>query len=110
MQKICERCGQLKNMMSWEKKCYKCMKEEALEKIQQNIKDAEPDEEVDTWSDDYVICPYCGYAMETNVNYEDLSEIYEEGDHDVECPECEKCFRLTTSVSYSWETEKIKEG
>ena len=108
MLKICKRCGQLKEMMSFENKCYKCTKEEALEKIQQNIKDAEPDETVDTWSDDYMICPYCGCAMEM-LSYDETPEMYEEGDHDVECPECERYFRLETSVSYSWETKKIKE-
>lgn len=110
MKKICKRCGKEKEMMSWENMCFQCRKEETLEKTQAAIREAAPDESVDTWSDDYVICPYCGAAMETNLGYEDFPEIYEEGDHELECEECEKTFILNTHVSYSWETEKKKDG
>ena len=56
------------------------------------------------------ICPYCGCALPTDLGYEDFPEIYEEGDHKLTCPECDKDFRLTTRVSYSWETERIKDN
>lgn len=104
--KICERCGKQKRMMSWERICFQCMKAEELERVQERVRAAEPDETPDTWSSDYVICPYCGEAMDTNVGYEDFPEIYEDGDHQVECPECGKVFTLETSVSYTWETRK----
>lgn len=78
--KICERCGKPKRMMSWERTCYQCLKEENLERTQKAVREAGPDEEVDTWSDDYVICPYCGEALETNLGYEGFPEIYEEGE------------------------------
>lgn len=110
MTKICERCGKSKRMMSWERICYQCIKEENLEKTQEAVREAGPDEIVDTWSDDYVICPYCGEALETNLGYEDFPEIYEEGEHELECPECEKKFILNTYISYSWETEKAAEA
>lgn len=106
MIKICERCGKPKRMMSWERACYQCLKEKNLEQTQRTVREAGPDERVDTWSDDYVICPYCGEALRTDFGYEDFPEIYEEGSHSLECPACGKNFTLNTSVSYSWETEK----
>lgn len=108
--KICERCGKPKRMMSWERTCFQCMKEEDLERIQEAIAGAGPEEAVDTWSDDYVICPYCGEALETDVGYEDFQEIYEEGSHKLDCPECGREFILNTHVSYSWDTEKAPEA
>ncbi len=109
MKKVCECCGkEFIAFLSWDTKCYKCEKLEHLKKIQDSINEAEPDEKVDTFSTDYVVCPYCGNGMETDLGYEDFPEIYEEGDHEIECPECENTFILNTSVSYSWETEKLK--
>ena len=106
---ICKRCGKeryiYKNQM-----CCKCNEELQQEKIKKDFDDfyeqAEDGEEFDTWSSDFVICPYCGYAIPTDFGYEDFPEIYEDGDHDLECPECEKTFVLETSVSYSWETTR----
>lgn len=109
MKKVCECCG--KNFtawLPWDTKCCKCERLEDLKKIQDAIKTAEPGEKINTFSTDYVICPYCGNGMETNCGYEDFPEIYEEGDHEIKCPECEKLFILSTSVSYSWETEKAE--
>jgi uncharacterized Zn-finger protein len=104
--KICERCGKNKLMLSWESLCYECQKIVELEKIQANILEATDDEEVDTFSSDYVICPYCGEAMDNCYGYEDFPELYEEGDHLVTCPNCDKEFVLETSISYYYETHK----
>ncbi|MCM1167094.1 MAG: hypothetical protein NC401_13900 [Ruminococcus sp.] len=109
MKKICSRCGKEREMLSWENTCWACSKLNALEQTQAAIRAAEHDEMVDTRSDDYIICPYCGAALETDVGYADFPEIYEEGDHELECEECGKTFVLNTIVSYSWETEK-KDG
>ncbi len=109
MKKVCKECGEIKEMFSWEDHCSSCRKKIALEKVQADIEEAKTTgEEVDTWSDDYVICPYCGHAHETCLGYEDFPEIYEEGSHKVECDECGKTFELETSVSYSWETGKVE--
>ncbi len=106
MKKICERCGKEANLLSWETKCYKCMKIEALEAVQEAIRTAEPGEEIDTYSSDYVICPYCGEATDASDWGSYDYEIYEDGDHECECGECGNTFVLTTSISYSWETSK----
>ena len=104
--RICERCGKPSRMMSWDRICFQCKKDEALERAQESVRTADPEEEPDTWSSDYVICPYCGEAMDTDVGYEDFPEIYEDGTHEVECPECGRVFTLETSISYTWETKK----
>lgn len=107
---ICARCGKEKHIYGNHKYCMKCEQELEQEKIQQEFKDfyekAEEDEEFDTYSTDYVICPHCGYAIPTDFGYEDFPEAYEDGDHEITCPECDKNFILETSVSYSYETRK----
>ena len=57
VKKKCKRCGKEKNMMSWETMCYEGMKLKALEETQTAIREEEPGENVDTWTNDYVICP-----------------------------------------------------
>lgn len=59
----------------------------------------------DTWSDDYVICPYCGEAYEPVYDPE-RSEYWNDGIYDIECDECGKTFELDTTVTYSWETAR----
>lgn len=106
----CKRCGKEKWLMDKTNMCVKCSQEVEQEKIKREFDEfneqAEPDEEFDTWSSDFVICPHCGYAIPADVSYEDFPEIYEEGGHELTCPECNKDFILETSVSYSYETRK----
>lgn len=106
MLKTCKRCGKQALMMSWEDTCFSCRKEEALENIQTAI---EVGDDIDTWSSDYVICPYCGSAIDArSLGYCDFPQAYTDGDHELVCDECGKTYRLTTSVSYSWETERVE--
>ena len=78
MKKTCDSCGKVCDMLSWETTCYSCVKRKELERMQESI-----------------------------LGYEDFLEIYEEGYHKMECPECERTFELETNVSYSWETKKL---
>ncbi len=103
MLKECKVCGKKVNMLSWENTCASCCKKQELKRIQKEIQDGE---DADTFSTDYVVCPYCGYAYMTNLGYEDFPEIYEDGDHDMTCDNCGKDFVLETTVSYSRETRK----
>lgn len=108
MKKICQECGKERYFtFSWEQRCITCQKKLDLKNIQDAIRNNE--EDVDTGSSDYVICPYCGEEMETCYGYEDFPEIYEEGEHEIECPECERTFILESSCSWYYETKK-KEG
>lgn len=107
MEKICPGCGKKRNFLfSWEKLCYTCNKEKELKEIQKAIRNGE---DPGTCSSDYVICPYCGTGIETNYGYEDFPELYEEGEHEIDCPECEKTFIMETSISYYYETRKVEE-
>lgn len=109
----CKRCGKERWVWDADGICSTCHQEIKQEKIQKDFddfyKDAEEGETFDTYSTDFVICPYCGYAIPTDYGYEDFPEAYEDGDHEIDCPECKKTFVLETAVSYSWETKK-KEG
>ena len=104
MIKTCERCGKQKNMMSWETMCYSCCKEKELERIQQAIEDGESP---DTSSSDYAICPYCGTPHE-QLSYGETPEMYAEGTDEMQCDTCEKFFKVHTTVSYYWRTEKLE--
>jgi hypothetical protein len=56
-------------------------------------------------------CPFCsGKALDTEYGYEDFPELYEEGDHELECSGCGKTFIMETMVSYSYETRKPDES
>lgn len=101
MKKICARCGKLKEMFLWEDYCYQCEKEQALERQQENIRTGES---VDTYSTDYVICPYCGDAIEVMIEQD---KYFTAGNSEQVCDECGKKFALNTEVSFSWQTERI---
>lgn len=108
MKKICENCQKVKDMLPFENKCYSCIKLEALERSRDSI--ANPDDYggIDTFSEDYVICPYCGDAVEVDIGYEEFPELYEDGDHELECDGCGKKFILETSVSYYYKTRRLE--
>lgn len=107
MKKICKICGEEKAMLSWENTCTACQRKADLAQVQQDIRDGETD--ADTSSSYYIICPYCGYAMDTCYGYEDFPELYEEGEHEIECPECEKTYIMETNISYDYETRRTDE-
>lgn len=102
---LCERCKKKMTTFSWETMCYQCQKEHALEVAVEAIKNGE--EDADTYSTDYVICPYCGNAISTDYGYEDFPELFIDGDHELTCEECGKDFVLETSISYYYETRKV---
>lgn len=105
--KICKCCGKEYNtLFSWENLCYSCQIEKEKDDISQAIRDG--DENVDTGSSHWVFCPYCGEPMSTEWGYCDFPELYIEGDHMVECPECEKTFILESSCSWYYETRKVE--
>lgn len=73
------------------------------EKVQENIESN--NFEIDN---DYIICPYCGYKKkaEYETYFGDCCpDVYEEGEEDVNCPECGKTFLLTKELSWEYRTE-----
>lgn len=65
MEKVCKRCGKIAQMMSFEDYCYACLIQNELERVQLSVKEAKTGENPDTYSSDFVICPYCGCALQT---------------------------------------------
>ena len=109
MDKICERCGKKFYGLSWDRLCYSCMKEDNLEKTQAAIRSGDEDNlYLDTFSEDYVICPWCGDAVEFQPGWDSCPEHYEEGFHDMICENCGKKFELKIMCSWSCETQKLE--
>lgn len=118
--KYCKECG--KQLPEWEahqhsddtkewgdpnKLYYLCWKHENEFRLKDMKERIQSGEEENPYSDilgsDGYYCPHCGEYFEVYDDY----ELYTDGDHDMTCPECGKNFVLTTSVSYSFETEKM---
>lgn len=55
------------------------------------------------FANDQPKCPHCG--DECDVSENDWWHLYEEGEHDVTCPNCEHDFTVYTRVSYTFSTE-----
>lgn len=51
-----------------------------------------------------VKCPHCGEDMEPGRF--DMNRLYEEGEHEVDCPRCDQAFKVHTHVSFSFSTDK----
>jgi hypothetical protein len=58
----------------------------------------------DFWGVSHPKCPHCGEVC--NVSANEWWKLYEEGEHEVECPHCEGEFTVSTSVSYSFDTSQ----
>ncbi len=101
--KICKCCGKLKPMLSGETMCYQCRINKEVTDAKEAIAEGE---EPETGSSHWVICPYCGEGMDVCYGCGDFPELYEEGEHDIECPECGRMFIMETTISYYYETRK----
>jgi len=49
-------------------------------------------------------CPHCGYDFNDLTDY---YEIYEEGEHELECPNCDLAFDVSTHVEVTFSTDYI---
>lgn len=49
-------------------------------------------------------CPHCGF--ECSVSNQEWFHLYEEGEHDVECPMCDLGFTVSVHVSFSFNTDE----
>lgn len=89
---------------------YKAVKEKWLKRQQETILNREEydEDEIDTFSSDYVICPYCGNAIDlSNCCYDDMPEKYTEGMHSMTCRACGKDYELEAICSWSYETKRV---
>lgn len=100
----CERCGEQINVCSWEQKlCYSCVKKKHAEEIKDSILHGG---EVGTDCEDEIYCPYCGEEVGLEP-CDDGDVLYTEGDHEVECPHCERLFVVNTTVHCFYDTRRI---
>ena len=104
MQGKCKECGRETYLDERMGLCYSCLAIEKKRNLIKQNKEALETDELDTWSDEYVICPYCGMPIEPDIDDRDL---YQDGDTTHECPYCGKLFKVEVSVKVIWETEKI---
>lgn len=100
MDKACAICGKIKNMLSWETKCYSCQISEHKKEIASEIQNGEI---IETDCEDEIYCPWCGACYEPS-DWD--GAMYEEGEHEEVCDECERPFEITVNVSYSYDTKR----
>ena len=55
-------------------------------------------------SDTFAKCPHCGH--EGDVNDNEWFQLYDEGDHDIECPACGEDFVVTSVAHFTFETDE----
>lgn len=81
----CKQCGKKYNL-AWMNGglCEECFRKQKLEEARQSIKEGEPD----TFSDDYIICPYCGEAFEPDPSVKTEVPIKVNGETFNYCPHC----------------------
>ncbi len=103
MLKTCKICGKQREMMSWENTCFQCNEEKHYKELKEEILSGET---ASTSCEDKIVCPHCGEIQEYDA---DDYEVYEDGDHVMQCHDCEKYFRLTVSVSYYYDTEILND-
>mgnify|MGYP001851664449 CR=1 FL=1 len=101
----CEKCGK-EDEFAWMNGglCADCFRKKKLDDIRTSIDEGEPD----TFSSDYIVCPYCGNAIDAE-DLVDYPELYEDGEHELLCEECSKTFKVDTMVSYEWETHRMED-
>lgn len=54
-------------------------------------------------SDDGPACPHCGHVNKAS---DSNGRLYEEGEHDKTCENCEQEFVVDVSISYAWYSSK----
>lgn len=56
----------------------------------------------ENYSEDYLICPYCGWKHDT-----DEAFFFDEDFDEYDCENCGKRFLVDTNVVWSWKTAKL---
>lgn len=50
------------------------------------------------------VCPHC--ARECRIDHEEWWHLYEEGEQEVACPQCDGKFTVSTAVEYRFSTDE----
>ena len=65
------------------------------------------DEGNETWlfyGNDNPVCPHCGVIF--NLQKQEADNIYEEGEHEIDCAKCGQPFRVTTRIQHLFDTDE----
>jgi len=106
---VCLSCGkhtsELGTMNRWGTlggfRCQDCEEKRIQSEIENFQKEHEEDDY--QYSNDGVICPYCGYLHKPD---SESSYFYNDGDENIECSNCGNEFNIETYISYSYTTTK----
>ena len=50
------------------------------------------------------LCPFCDYSMDINAS--ELFQLYEDGDHELNCPNCAKLVKVQSNVTFDFSTDE----
>ena len=96
--KSCPICGK-HQILDWEQMCYSCSQKRYDEQIKYRI---ETDENYEIFREDAIYCPWCGEKIEFDCDY----DLFEAGDHERECPYCERTFNIETEIESKYSTSR----
>lgn len=63
--------------------------------------------ELDFWGRNRPKCPHCGYVYD--IQEHGTWSLYEQGEHDIECPSCHLNYTVIAEVEYSYSTDEQDE-
>lgn len=49
-------------------------------------------------------CPFCDHEIDISAN--EMYELYEEGEHEIDCPGCEKKIVIQCEIEYTFSTDE----
>lgn len=52
-------------------------------------------------------CPHCDFIIDISKN--EFYELYEEGEHEIQCPSCEKNITVKSEIEYKFSTDEQPE-
>lgn len=61
------------------------------------------DGEMEFWGNKNPKCPHCSH--EYDIQDHEAWALYEEGEHEIECPLCDLTYIVSVNVSYSYSTD-----
>lgn len=64
--------------------------------------DSDLPQERENYSEDYLVCPYCGYEDEDSFELADEDDEYE-------CPRCKSILKYNRQITVSYDVELVKE-
>lgn len=101
---ICPRCNARPVLIPRYDYCLGCQKEVRYEKMKTQLRN---NEMIKTFSEDVIICPWCGDVTECT---EDLAYYIDEQEGVDECGLCGKMFEFDVYVSVSYSTDRVEDA